>query len=162
MNTKDLLNFFPIKWFLLFNPLPDSYFTFHWSITSFLLKKKYHKTYYFNKCRMDIYPAVKFMWKWVRPKRGMFLFLFITVIILIHVIFKVNPIVLECTCVSYNIHLKYLFYVSQPSNNLHINKHWSWESNFLFLNEWKLVFLKSKSLLFHIQKNIFHENAKEL
>lgn len=42
------------KRFLLFNPLADNYFIFHWNITLFLLKQKYHRTYYLNKCRMDV------------------------------------------------------------------------------------------------------------
>ena len=99
------------------------------------------------------------MRKWTRPRRGLFLFLWTTVIIVMYAIFKINSIVSEWACLFYNVHPTYLFYNSQPSNNLHSSKQRSWESNFSFLNEWKFVLLKSKSLLLHIQKNIFHENA---
>ena len=76
-----------------------------------------------------------------------------------YAIFKINPIVLESTCVFHDAHPTYLFYTSQPSNNPHSSKHLSCESNFSFLNEWKLTLPKSKSFSLHIRKNVFHENA---
>ena len=161
MNTKDQLNFFPIKWFLLKNTLAESYFIFHRNITSFLLKKKYHRPYYLNKCQMNIYSAANFMWKWARPTRGLFSSLCTTVIIAMYAIFKINPIVSECTLVSYNVYPTYLFYTNQTSNNPHSSKHQSWELNFSVLNEWKLVLSKSfESLTFtSYKKNIFHDDA---
>ena len=82
-----------------------------------MLKKKYDRTYYLKKCRMDIYPTVNFLRKWARPKRGFYLSLCTTVIIVMYSIFKINSIVSECTCVFYNVHPTYLFYTSQPSSN---------------------------------------------
>ena len=96
---EDQLNFFPIKQIPFCNHLVDSYFILHRNITSFLLKKKYRRTYYLNKCWMDIYLAVKFMWKWARPKTGLFLSLCTILIILAYAIFKINPTISECTCV---------------------------------------------------------------
>ena len=58
---------------------------------------------------MDIYPAVNFMWKWDRPKKGLFLSLCTTMIIVMYAIFKINPIISECTCDIYNVHPIYYF-----------------------------------------------------
>ena len=149
MNTKDQLNFFSIKWFLLKNTLAESYFIFHRNITSFLFKKKYHRTYYLNKCQMNIYSAANFMWKWARPTRGLLSSRCTTVIIAMYAIFKINPIVSECTLVSYNVYPTYLFYTNQTSNNPHSSNHQSWELNFSVLNKWKLLLSKSfESLTF--------------
>ena len=41
----------------------------------------------------DRYSAIDFMWKWDRPKAGLFLSLCTTVIIAMYAIFKINPIV---------------------------------------------------------------------
>ena len=60
---------------------------------------------------MDIYPAVNFIWKWARLKRGVFLSFCTTVIIVMYAVFKVNPIVAECTCTFY-VYLFILFILS--------------------------------------------------
>ena len=99
MNTKDQLNFFLIKQFHLCNPLADSYFIFCQNIASCLLKKKYHRACHLNKCWMDIYQAVNFMWKWARPKRDLFLSLCTISRIVMYAIFKIKPIVSECSCI---------------------------------------------------------------
>ena len=99
---------------LLCNPLTGSHFISHRNITSFLLKKKCHRTYYLNKCRMDIYAAANSMWKWARPKTGLFLSICTIVTTVMCAIFKINPVVPECTCVFNNVHPTYLFYNSQP------------------------------------------------
>ena len=122
MNTKDQSNFFPINQFLLCKPLADSYFIFHPNITSFLLKKKYHRSYYLNKCRMDIYQTVYFIKKWARRKRDLLLSVCTAVIIVMYAIFNINPVVSECTCVFYNVHPAYLFFTTDPSNNPHSNQ----------------------------------------
>ena len=44
---------------------------------------------------MEIYPAVNFMWKRARPRRGLFLSLCTAEIIVMYAIFKINHIVLE-------------------------------------------------------------------
>ena len=140
---------------LLPNKVIDSFFSSEYNFVS--AQGKYHRTYYLNKCRMDIYPALHFMWKWARSKRGFFLSFCTTLIIVMHAMFKTNAIVSECTGVFYNVHPTYLFHIGQPSNNPHSRKHRSWESRFSFLNKWKFGFLKVCYFIY--EKEFFNENT---
>ena len=100
---------------LLPNKVIDSFFSSEYNFVS--AQGKYHRTYYLNKCRMDIYPALNFMWKWARSKRGFFLSFCTTLMIVMYALFKINAIVSECTGV-HSFFIMFILHIYSTSVNL--------------------------------------------